>query len=409
MKKVLFLHLVIFGLLVNLSFGQDATATIGTITTCHNTTVSVTVIIENFINVGAVSLYIGYDTAQLNFVGLENINPAFQGLLYNDMNIPSPQIGISWTSLSGVNVVSGVFFQMKFNYQDNSTDLLFNPGCEVTTPDLEPIEVIFDNGQVNPIITILQNPESITVISPSQASFSITSSGGGAFLWQQSTNNGASFSDLTNSGIYQGVNTQELILTGTNQFLNGSYYRCKITSGQCVKYSESALLTLETTAQQNISLVAGWNSLSSYLNPINPNLNVLFSSIINSIEIVTAENGYFYPDGNINTIGSFDPTKGYAIKLSENKTLSISGSKLVNTQLVIPSGWSYLPVIVDCDVAIEALFGASITEVDFIKEIPGLSVYWPAFNIKTLLTLNPGKSYLIKMKNSVETTFPVCN
>ena len=395
--------------MLNDSFSQNATATIGTLTTCHNTAVVVPVLIQNFINVGAVSLYIGYDTAQLSFVGLENINPAFQGLLYNNMSVPSPQVGISWTSLSGVNVVSGVLFQMKFNYQDNSTNLLFNPGCEVTTPDLEPIEVIFDNGQVNPLIAIIQNPESITVTSPAQASFLINSSGGGALLWQHSTNDGTSFSDLTNSGIYQGVNTQELILTSTNQFLNGSYYRCKIISGQCVRYSESALLTIATIAQQDISLLAGWNSLSGYLNPINPNLKVLFSSIINSIEIVTSENGYFYPDGNINTIGSFDPTKGYAIKLSENKTLSISGSKLENTQLVIPAGWSYLPVIVDCDVAIEALFGATITEVDFIKEIPGLSVYWPAFNIKTLLTLNPGKSYLVKMKNSVGITFPLCD
>lgn len=311
--------------------------------------------------------------------------------------------------MTGVNVVSGVFFKMKFSYKVNSTGLHFNPGCEITTPDLEPIEVIFNNGQVNPLITIQQNPESITVTPPEQAIFSVSSTGGETFLWQRSTNGGLSFADLANSTIYRGVNTQELLLLSTNQFLDGSYFRCKIIAGGCIKYSESALLTVETTDQQDISLVAGWNSLSSYLNPINPNLKVLFSSIINSIEIVTSENGYFYPDGNINTIGSFDPTKGYAIKLSENKILSISGSKMENTLLDIPAGWSYLPVIVDCDVAIEALFGASITEVDFIKEIPGLSVYWPELNIKTLLTLNPGKSYLVKMKNSIGITFPVCD
>jgi len=395
---------------IDFSFGQGAKATIATVTSCHNSEVLVPVNIENFINVGSMTLFIGYDTTQLKFQSLVNINPSFQGIIFNAITVPRTQIGISYLNTNGATLLAGKLFDLKFIFKDSATVLNFYAAnCEVTKPNGDNIPVLYTNGGVNPLINIIAQPQNLTVYQPQPAAFSVTSSGGLLFQWQISSNGGASFSNLGNSAVYQGVNTETLTIHSTNSFLNGKLYRCVISNGTCVKNSNSAVLTVLSYVNQTLPLSAGWNSLSSYLTPTDNNLENLFAPLGASLLMVISDGKIYYPAGGINTIGTFNPTKGYALKINRNENFSITGSPLESKSLTIPAGWSYLPVIVNCGVSISALFDSQMNEVDIIEELPGTNVFWPEKGISALQTLQPGNSYKIKMKTAVTITFPGCN
>jgi hypothetical protein len=409
MKKLFFLFLISMVLGRNAATGQAATATISTIVSCDNLEVVVPLNIQNFTNVGAMTLFIGYDTTQLTFQSLENIHPSFQGIFYNVMTVPRTQIAVSYSNMAGVTVVAGKLFDMKFMFKTTATALVFNQGCDLVNTYFQNIPVLYTNGGVNPLINITAQPQNQNVYQPQRASFTVTSSGGLFFQWQISSNGGFSFSNLGNSAVYQGVNSGTLSILTTNSFLNGKLYRCVITNGSCVKNSNNALLTVLEYINQTVPLSVGWNSLSSYLNPVNTNLDNLFSALGTALVIVLSDDKIYYPAGGTNTIGAFDPTKGYALKINRNQNFTISGSPLESKSLTLPAGWSYLPVIVNCNVAISTLFNGVISEVDIIEELPGINVFWPEKGISTLQTLQPGKSYKIKLKSSVTITFPSCN
>ncbi len=409
MKKLFFLFLISMVLGRITAIGQAATATISNIVSCDNLEVVVPLNIQNFTNVGAMTLFIGYDTTQLTFQSLENIHPSFQGIFYNVMTVPRTQIAVSYSNMAGVTVVAGKLFDMKFVFKSTVAALVFNQGCDLVNTYFQNIPVVYTNGGVNPLINITAQPQNQTVYQPQQASFSVTSSGGLSLQWQMSSNGGFSFSNLSNSAVYQGVNSGTLSIVTTNSFLNGKLYRCVITNGTCVKNSNSALLTVLSYISQTLPLSLGWNSLSSYLIPANTNLDNLFAPLGASLVIVISDDKIYYPAGGINTIGTFNPAKGYAIKITRNENLSITGSPLQNKSLTLPAGWSYLPVIVDCGVSISTLFNSTISEVDIIEELPGINVFWPDKGISTLQMLQPGKSYKVKMKSGVSITFPACN
>lgn len=408
MKNKILSSLILFLLLSFTVRSQQASLTIQSVSSCHHTEVSVAVTLQNFYNVGAISLFVGYDTTYLDFVRIQNIHPNFNGLLYNEMTYPQTQIGISWTSVMGVSLGSGILFEMVFDFQDQQNALVFNPGCEITTTDLEIIPVLYTGGAISPLISILSQPEDQQVVPPDGVSFQIVSSGGDSYQWQKSESGGVFFENLTDGVVYQGTNTESLTLSSTSPEMDGTLFRCKIMAGTCIKISAPAALTV-AGLEQEIELSAGWNSFSTFLDPDNNDLETVLADIMSSLIILVNDNGFYYPATNTNTIGSFDPTKGYYLKLANDKTLRISGLRLQNNQLDIPVGWSCLPVISDCDHNILSLFGGQLQDVILIKEIAGSRVYWPEKNITTLQILQTGKSYLIKTLNPLNVNFPECS
>mgnify|MGYP001163306811 CR=1 FL=1 len=67
------------------------------------------------------------------------------------------------------------------------------------------------------------------------------------YQWQESTNGGTSWSNLVNAGVYSGVTTATLTVTGVTAAMNSTQYRCVI-SGTCTPAatSGSTALTVNT-------------------------------------------------------------------------------------------------------------------------------------------------------------------
>lgn len=405
------LKYLLISLLIMVSIGlagQNLRLTIGNESGCNDSQVLVPVVLENASSIGAISLEISYDNTSLEFVALENLHPDFDGFKFNDITDPTPTLLISWIDHQGADIDSAAIFKLKFNFTANAGSLTFNSNCEIATTTLQIPPAEYINGSVNPSISISSQPADSTITPPDGAGFQVAADGGTQFQWQQSFD-GLNFTNLTEDAIYQGVNAPNLYIVETDMSMDSTFYRCIISNVDCELHSAVASLNFEGTKYQQIILKEGWTSLSSYVVPLDENVESVLESISNSLEYLFNNEGYFNPQTGTNTLVQFDPQAGYAIKLSQTDTLFMAGLKMDSTQLTVPEGWSYLPVLSDCNITVSDLFGAAISDVIIIKEIAGNNVYWPEKGINTLTILETGKSYLLKTVTDFDLNFPECD
>lgn len=76
---------------------------------------------------------------------------------------------------------------------------------------------------------ITGHPAGSTICQGGNTTFSVTATGATTYQWQVSANNGTSFENLNNSGVYSGVTTATLTITGATVSLNNNLYRCIAT------------------------------------------------------------------------------------------------------------------------------------------------------------------------------------
>lgn len=141
---------ILFTVLLAWSFGLKAqTAQIESITANPGASVSFDIDVAGLpTNVGAVSLFIGYDPNVLTFTG--STGDQLTGYLLNNM-VGTSQIGIQWTNPGGEDI-NGTLLTLHFNYSPlgGSCDLTFDPGCEFTDILLNSITVAYTNGSIEP-------------------------------------------------------------------------------------------------------------------------------------------------------------------------------------------------------------------------------------------------------------------
>ena len=102
-------------------------------------------------------------------------------------------------------------------------------------------------GILNIPVIITTQPVAVTQCAGGTANFSVVTSGVGVtYQWQESTNGGTTYNNITNAGIYSGATTATLTITGTTAAMNGYLYRCVTASAPCTLNSSAAALTVQT-------------------------------------------------------------------------------------------------------------------------------------------------------------------
>ena len=114
---------------------QTATATIDSVSSCSSDTVVVPVQVTDFIDVGAMTIFIGYDTNNAEFISLTNINPVIPGQMTVYAN--NGQVGIAYSYISGFTITEGLIFDLNYLLLDSTTALTFNPGTEIANTNLQ--------------------------------------------------------------------------------------------------------------------------------------------------------------------------------------------------------------------------------------------------------------------------------
>ncbi|MBA4302586.1 MAG: hypothetical protein C0424_00005, partial [Sphingobacteriaceae bacterium] len=226
------------------------------LTACLNQTISVPVQVTQFNGVSAFSISLNYDTALLQYAGF-TANAAVQNGLVVNGNFGNA-VRISWFSVQPVNLGNTTLINLQF-----TTRVLGQSGLTWTSGIQGVNEIADANGQVmlsnfnpgvvlingtSPVIT--QQPQAVSVAEGSNAAFTVSATNAGQFQWQ--TLSGTQWVNLQNQGVFSGVNTASLQITGASLALNATQYRVQV-SGNCLPGVTSQPAQLSVTP--NVSTI----------------------------------------------------------------------------------------------------------------------------------------------------------
>ena len=160
------------------------------------------------------------------------------------------------------------------------------------------------------------------------------------------------------------------------------------------------------TPGQGILVKSGLSGISTYLDLNNPAMETNMQPLLEQL-VGMQDFSYVYLPGNVNTIGNWNTNKGYQINLTSQRYFVLYGTESADHTAELTAGWNALPVLSSCAVDAAALFGGQ-AEIIYVKEMGSTKTYWPAQNIFTLLTLQPGSAYFIKVSAPINITYPAC-
>ncbi len=391
------------------AWAQNATVSISQLTACPGSDVAVSVTATNLFDIGAITLFISYDTAVVKYVTINNVHPQLSGLMSNLLLVPQPIVAVSWISVAGANIAAGKLFDIQYHYKSGQANFTFLPNCEITTTGLVVLNVNYGNGSIQPTIQIVNQPADKMVYAGQPASFSITASPAVAYKWQRSTNGGVIFTNLGETTNFSGTDAPTLEIATANLTMNGNLFRCRLTSGGCTIYSRATLLEVQALTVQNFQFTAGWNTFSLAVLPFSLDVDDVFDDLGNQLIFLSDGQLTYYPAGGISTLQQIEPSTGYFLKTTASSSINVAGVPTVPATLAVVTGWNLLPVLSECDIEIGALPADVLSKIEAIVEIAGVSVFWPSKNISSLSTLQTTKMYRLKANEGFLWEFPACN
>ena len=160
---------------------------------------------------------------------------------------------------------------------------------------------------------------------------------------------------------------------------------------------------------QSIAIPQGWSMISSYLDPLDPNLENIMLELVNAnlLTIMINQQGNIYwPSQNINNINQWYSLEAYKLQATESSEMLFGGDKLTDTELELIAGYNYLPVLTNVPTPIAEAFANPLEDVKLIFNPQTVEIYWPDGGIFSLQELQPGLGYLAFMNSPATATFP---
>ena len=132
----------------------NASVAIPDIVSTPLTSVEVPVTINDFSDIGAFDLVVGYDAAALNFTNIINVQPDLESLGEFTFNATGGKLYISWNidpaAIAGITIPDNeTLFDMQFSFIAGSSELIFDqPLCAVSKFDYSAVNVTYTDGSV---------------------------------------------------------------------------------------------------------------------------------------------------------------------------------------------------------------------------------------------------------------------
>lgn len=208
--------------------------------------------------------------------------------------------------------------------------------------------------------------------------------------------------------------------SGSNNFTANTQSIYQLTAGQytlsvkdaneCLKTFNFIIESSNCGISQTIDLEQGWSIISTYIDPNNNNIEFIFSSVIDNLEIVKDEHGNVYwPIFGLNSIGSLMIGEGYQVKMSYFDQISVEGSLIPhNTPIIFHEGWNLIGYLHPEPSNIIQLMNSIVLNngpMEILKNSAG-NVYWPEFGLNSIGDMIPGEGYQIKLDNLMEFSYP---
>ena len=273
--------------------------------------------------------------------------------------------GSSWANVSNGGVYSGATSSSLLLTAPGTSMSTYQYRCVVSNTSCSSATTTAATLTIQTAPSIGTNPSGTSVTAGSTANFSVSATGSSLlYQWQESTNSGSTWNNLSNAGIYSGVTTNAFSISSASSGMNGYEYRVVVSNTSCssatstaatLTVTGAAVATLYWDADSSHSTTVGgaghWNNYAkvwrngsttgtlgkwiSGSNAVLPGtagaITMDSDMIVNTIEFAPTSGGYNIGGGSIKpgTAGATNSTKklyvnGGTIKVSSTTAQYIS-------------------------------------------------------------------------------------
>jgi hypothetical protein len=148
-----------------------------------------------------------------------------------------------------------------------------------------------------------------------------------------------------------------------------------------------------------LNLKKGWNGVSSYLEPLNTNIDTITKNLGECLITIQKQTQTYYPDSSNNSLTQWDYQSGYFIKVSSDTSFTFQGTTPIINSITLLSGWNLISVLSEEPLIIEDVFKGYLNDIVIIKEAVGVNLYWPQYQIQSLKYILSKKTYYILFYN----------
>ena len=243
---------------------------------------------------------------------------------------------------------------------------------------------------------------------------------GGYIIWQQDQTALVAWGDDTQTVDKDGFAVGEIFSwkvwdasEGIEYDAIAVYDASFLDEGEYANNGLSAIISIEALSCQSIALNSGWGLVSTYIDPIDPDLAVMTAELDSgNLVIMKNENGIvFFPAFSLNMIGDWLAGEAYQINVTNPDTLTICGQILnpAATGIFLPGGWGLFGYLCQWPMPIVQMLAPIENDIVIVKNEDGL-VYWVYFGLDQIGDMTPGKGYQVKMyDNTSNTLYYQCN
>jgi len=362
------LPVLISGLLIMSRAQAQPIVTIGSVSACAGNQVSVPINVNGFLNIGAVTLEMAYDTTKVTYLNFSNA--ALTGNLIVNSTSPTGQplgkVLVSWFSLSSSNIGSGLLMNLNFQVPANATftttPITFNlstPGqCELADGNGDVIaNTVFNNGSISRVVgaTISSQPNSnVSVPVGGNITLPVVAAGTGLTYQWEVLSTGSTTWQSVSGAVYSGGTTSTLSLTGASAALNNYQYRLRINTGcSTPTYAGPYTLTVQQQGAE-LRLVGSSGCLGDTVS-----VAVRLGAALAAVDSFSLQVSYNPQNLQFTGLSQLSPTLG-----------SLSGTATVPGNLVLR--WSGIPSTLDSGLLMNLRFVVSAaSNVNWNLSAPG--------------------------------------
>ncbi len=166
--------------------------------------------------------------------------------------------------------------------------------------------------------------------------------------------------------------------------------------------------TEEDLDLMEIQLQAGWNMISSNINPEVTDIAELFNEVDDPDLFIKNNAGTAYwPAVEIYDLTEWNFYEGYQVYVSQQHAMSWYGDKIdpASTPVYLSEGWNIIPYFLDTAVPVTDALQSVEDKIVVVKDIGG-NVYWPEYEVNTLGAMQPGQGYQVYLSADAELTYP---
>ena len=235
--------------------------------------------------------------------------------------------------------------------------------------------------------------------------------------WNAST--GASSYHLqlsTSSSFSAGALLVDSDLPGTSlqvgPLANGTKHYWRVNAGNAGGTSGYSSVwnftTIGATITHRIVAGQGWNMVSSFVQPSSSNLDTICLSIRQNLVLMKNGAGQVYwPAFGINSIGSWNTHNGYQLYMQSADTMLMQGIAILpeNSPIALIQGWNMVSYLRNSPMRVDSSLVSIAASIVLAKNNLG-QIYWPAFGINTIGSMQPGAGYQLYVSQASTLSYP---